>query len=479
MYKIFRNMILICFLCILILPSVRVLAEQDMETKLDNYISNYLEEYQVPGASVAIVHNGEIFYSKSWGVTGETEKKVTIDTPFTVGSISKSLTGLAIMKLINNHIIKLDDPVQKHIPWFTLEDKQAAAQIKIEHLLTQTSGIGTYTGLLISDKESKDSDAIQKNTESLSSIKLTAPIGEKHQYSNANFLILGAIIEEVTNQTYAEYMEQNVFLPLGMNDAAADYESAYRKGYLSGYQSWFGIPLKSSVTYDNGGAPYGYITASAKDMVQYIKFLGQHDFSDFINEENRNLYLTPHIQTGEDRYYGLGIRISNPSSKDKMIWHSGSTPDSHAELFYIPEMDWGGVILTNKNNILEEEGLYYLKFGIIDILNDKEPIEIPNNNPKIQIISLVFICLLLGLFVYLLTLTKSEINRRRSLWRMAGGICLSLSLVLIPLLNKLFMAPLHTFKMFSPDLTLILIITVVLLALNGILMVVISFKKLK
>ena len=215
-----------------------------------------------------------------------------METPFTIESISKSLTGLAIMKLINENIIELDDPVQKHLPWFTLEDKQAAAQMTIKQLLTQTSGISTYTGLLLSDKEAEDFGVIKNNVKSLSNVKLASPLGEKHQYSNANFLILGALIEEVTKQTYAEYMEKNVFLPLGMRNAAANHDLAYQKGYLKGYQSWFGIPRKSAVSYDNGGAPYGYITASAKDMIQYLQFLSQHSFNNFLNEENRNLYNT-------------------------------------------------------------------------------------------------------------------------------------------------------------------------------------------
>ena len=290
---------LLCFFSLLYLPIGQVSAEQEMASKLENYIESYREEYQVPGASVAIVHKGEVFYTQSWGVTGENEESVTMETPFTIGSISKSLTGLAIMKLINEKIIELDDPVQKHLPWFTLEDKQAAAKMTIKHLLTQTSGLNTYIGLSISDKEGKDFDAIKNNVKSLSNVKLTSPLGEKHQYSNANFLILGTLIEEVTNQTYAEYMEQNVFLPLGMGNAAADHDSAYGKGYLKGYQSWFGIPRKSSISYDNGGAPYGYITASAKDMIQYIQFLSQHNFNHFLSEENRNLYTTPHTQTGK------------------------------------------------------------------------------------------------------------------------------------------------------------------------------------
>lgn len=476
------SLILLC--CVKFLPTKQATAnqgmEKDIEKQLESYIESYLEEYQVPGASIAIIQNNEVFYTNSWGITGESEEQVTTETPFTIGSISKSLTGLAIMKLIDENKIELDDPVQKHIPWFNLEDEQEASQINIKHLLAQTSGFSTYTGLSISDKESLGFDSIKNNVKSLSNVNLTAIPGEKHQYSNANFLILGALIEEVTKQTYAEYMEQNVFKPLGMKNAAADYKSAYEKGYLSGYQSWFGVPQKSSVTYDNGGTPYGYIAASVEDLVQYIKFLGGDNFHDFLSDYTMNQYLTPHIQTGENRYYGLGIRISDPNSQGKMIWHSGSTPDSHSELFYIPKTGWGGVILTNKNNQLEEEGLYYLKSGIINILNGEQPFDIPKNTPIIQFIILGFICLLFVLFIYLfLKLKSKKISGNKGLWAILGYLCLILSAIIVPLLIYFVESPWHSIKMFTPDIALLIIITLILLAFNGLASIVISFKKFK
>lgn len=454
-------------------------AEQNTKILIDNYVETFLKEYRIPGASVAITHNSELFYAKAWGITGESGEKVTIETPFTVGSISKSLTGLAIMKLMEEDAVHLEDPVQKYIPWFTLKDKQAAAQITIEQLLTHTSGISTYSGLLISDRESKDFNAIKNNVKKLSNIELTAPPGEKHQYSNANFLILGALIEEVTHQTYSKYMEQQVFLPLGMKTASADNNSAYKKGYLAGYQSWFGFPLKSSVTYDNGGAPYGYITTSTKDMVQYIKFLSQQKKNNFLTEKTMNLYISPLVKTGENRYYGLGLRITNPDSEDRMIWHSGSTPDSHSEVFFIPETGWGGVILTNKNHTFEEYQLIYLKQGIINILNGEEPVDVPPYHPIVQLVTIAVICLLFTLFIYLIIKVKEGRVHKRTAWRIIGIIFVSLSIAVIPLLIYYTASPWHTIKVFNPDIGLITMILIILLALDGLLSIYISFKQLK
>ncbi|MFF2178404.1 serine hydrolase domain-containing protein [Lysinibacillus sp. NPDC058147] len=452
-------------------------AEQDVKSTIDKYVENFLEEQRIPGASIAIVHKNDIFYSKSWGVTGESGEKVTAETPFVVGSISKSLTGLAIMRLVDAGIIQLDDPVQKYMPWFTLKDKQAASQITIKHLLTQTSGISTYSGLAISDKESNDLSAIKENVESLSNVKLTAAPGEKHQYSNANFSILGALIEEVTKQPFSEYMEEQVFSPLGMKNAAANSSMAYEKGYLSGYQSWLGHPVKSSVNYDNGGTPYGYITASASDLVQYIKLLSHHEHNNFLSKNALNLYISPFVQTSQYRYYGLGVRISYPESKEEMIWHSGSNPDARSEVFYLPETDWGGVILTNKSHILEEKSLLYLKEGIINILNGKEPVNAPKYKPTSQVITIAILCLLFVMFIYLLIKVKAKNGNKRGVLGIFGFILLVLAIISIPLLSYNTGTPWHTIRYFAPDIAFLAITLVTFLTLNGLLSIYIACKR--
>ncbi|MGE8203352.1 serine hydrolase domain-containing protein [Heyndrickxia sp. NPDC080065] len=483
--KILENpykVILVCLIFIsfiIFLPVSQISAKQDIKSSINSYVETFLEKHRIPGASIAIVHDNKTFYSSGWGVTGESEVKVTTKTPFLLGSISKSLTGLAIMKLIEDDTINLEDKVQKYIPWFTLKDQQAASHITIKHLLSHTSGISTYSGLLIADQGSKDLNAIKNNVENISNVEPTALPGEKYQYSDANYLILGALIEEVTNQTFSEFMKQYIFLPLGMKNTAADRDGAYKKGYLAGYQSWFGIPRKTTVTYDNGGAPYGYISASSEDMAQYIKLLSQKDRSVFLTKENMNLFLSPLIQTKENRHYGFGWIITNLDSKEKMIWHSGSTPDSRSEIFFLPKTGWGGIILTNKNHALEEEALSYLRDGIIRILNGEKPDDIPKSSFTNQLIALVVLCLLFVTFIYLLIKIKSGKIRKRSAWRISGIIFLVLSISIIPLLIYSVGSPWHTIKLFAADIALSSVIIVILLILNGLLSIYISCKNLR
>ncbi|MFJ8238683.1 serine hydrolase [Bacillus tropicus] len=471
---------LICILCnvlILCITPPKVYAQQNTKVTLDKYIEKFIKEQNIPGAAVAIVHNKEVFFTKTMGVTGESEKKVTSKTPFAIGSISKSLTALAIVKLIEDKKIKLEDPVQRYLPWFKLKNPQISSAITIQHLLTHTSGISTYEGLSLSDKQSKSSTALKENVMKLSNVKVTALPSEKYQYSNANYMILGALIEEVTNETYSSYMEKHVFQPLNMNGAAASKENAYEKGYLTGYQSWFGIPRKSVVSYDNAGAPYGYITANLEDMIQYIMFLNRPEDAQLLKQENMHLYLSPLYKKNSEKGYGFGLRTTNINESETMIWHSGSTPDARAELFNLNESGWGGVILTNKNHVLEETALSVLKKGIISILNGEEPVDIPKNIPLIQIVLLIVTLILCIISIMLIKKYKHMKTVKKLIWLFIGSLFLLISIVFIPLLTYSTSSPWRTIKIFAPDVALFTSIIVTLLAVNGLISILIALRR--
>ncbi|PFF10186.1 penicillin-binding protein [Bacillus cereus] len=471
---------LICMLCnvlILCITPSKVYAQQNIKATLDKYVEKFIKEQNILGAAVAIVHNKDVFFTKTWGITGESEKKVTSKTPFAIGSISKSLTALAIVKLIEDKKIKLEDPVQRYLPWFKLKDSQISSTITIQHLLTHTSGISTYEGLLLSDKQSKSSTALKENVMKLSNVKVTAPPSEKYQYSNANYMVLGALIEEVTNDTYSSYMEKHVFRLLNMNGAAASKETAYEKGYLTGYQSWFGIPRKSVVSYDNAGAPYGYITANLEDMIQFIMFLNRQENPQFLKQENMDLYLSPLYKINSEKSYGFGLRTTNINESETMIWHSGSTPDARAEIFTLNKSGWSVVILTNKNHVLEETALSELKKGIISILNGEEPIDIPKNIPLIQIVLLLVTLILFIISIMLIKKYKHMKSVKKLIWLFIGSLSLLLSIIFIPLLTYSTSSPWRTIKIFAPDVALVTSIIITLLAANGLISIFIALRR--
>lgn len=468
---------ILCNVLMLYITDSKVYAQQNIKIALDKYIEKFIKEQNIPGASVAIVHNKDVFFTKTMGITGESEKKVTSKTPFAIGSISKSLSALAIVKLIEDKKLKLEDPVQRYLPWFKLKDPQTSSTITIQHLLTHTSGISTYEGLALSDKQSENSTELQENVMKLSNLKLTAPPGEKYQYSNANYIILGALIEAVTNETYSSYMEKHIFQPLNMNGAAASKETAYEKGYLTGYQSWFGIPRKSVVSYDNAGAPYGYITANLEDMIQYIMFLNRQEHTQFLKKENIDLYLSSLYKINSEKSYGFGLRTTNINKGDKMIWHSGSTPDARAEIFILNKSGWSGVILTNKNHVLEEPALSVLKNGIISILNGKEPIDPPKNIPFTQSVMSIVIFVLFITSIMLIKKYKHKKTVKKLNWLFVGNLFLLVSIIFIPILTYSTSSPWRTIKIFAADVAFLTSIIVILLAMNGLISIFIALRR--
>ncbi|MGZ3603256.1 MAG: serine hydrolase domain-containing protein, partial [Ktedonobacterales bacterium] len=108
---------------------------------VDDYITARMETAHIPGLSVAIVKGDQIVYLKGYGQADSSGRQVTPQTPFIIGSISKTFTALAVMQLVESGKVELDAPVQRYLPWFRVADPQASAQITVRSLLNHTSGL--------------------------------------------------------------------------------------------------------------------------------------------------------------------------------------------------------------------------------------------------------------------------------------------------------------------------------------------------
>jgi CubicO group peptidase (beta-lactamase class C family) len=197
-----RAKTLIVFVLMLVLLSVPQLSAtvQPVATQqapnmqaIDAYLESQLGQYLIPGLALAIVKGDQIVHLKGFGIADPEKHSVTPDTPFILGSVSKSFTALAIMQLVDAGKVNLDNPVQKYLPSFSVADHQAASQITVRQLLNQISGISTHTGReQFNDNDTSDG-ALEKDVRHLKTVRLSQPVGKKFQYSNTNYTILGAI----------------------------------------------------------------------------------------------------------------------------------------------------------------------------------------------------------------------------------------------------------------------------------------------
>ena len=205
-------------------------------------MTNEIERLNIPGASLAIVKGDQVEYLQGYGISNPDGTEMTPQTPVVLGSVSKSFTALAIMQLVEQGKINLKEPVQTYIPWFQIADQEEAEKMTIQHLLNQTSGLSTYDGQVAI---SKGDQTLKEHIQSLTNTELTYPVGEQYQYSNLNYGILGLVVEEVTNKSYQEYINEYIFKPLEMNNSYADPKDDINNTIAVGYGQLHDCPIES------------------------------------------------------------------------------------------------------------------------------------------------------------------------------------------------------------------------------------------
>ena len=210
---------------------------------LDVYIEQQMHRFNIPGASLTIVEGDQIVHLRGFGRAHPDGEAPTAQTPFFIGSLTKSFTALAVMQLVEAGKIELDAPVQRYLPWFRVTDSQASAQITIRHLLNQTSGLPMLLGMAnLADVDNRP-DAAERQVRALSTVKLTRPVGSKFEYSNLNYNLLGLIVEAASGKCYEDYVQQHIFAPLDMSHSYTSKAEAQQDGLAMGHCFWFGLPV--------------------------------------------------------------------------------------------------------------------------------------------------------------------------------------------------------------------------------------------
>lgn len=302
--------------------------DDEVISEVREYVEQTVKNLHIPGAAFALVKEGSIVHTSAYGIT-PAGMDVKTDTPFLIGSISKTLTAYGILKLTGQHQINLEDKVQKYLPSLSIPPGSNGRELKIRHLLTHRSGISTWQGLRYADLGLDHPDAISQTLTELFSDNIELKPGADFAYSAANYLILAGVIESVTGERFSEYMQQNIFQPLGMADAAANREEAVRRGWVNGYQSWFGFNIPSRASYDNAGAPYGYIAASATDMAYFLAEL-QSLYSAPPASAVSRLMQKPSAPDNSSGY-GFGVRFLQ-NGEVSLAGHGGSNADFRSEM---------------------------------------------------------------------------------------------------------------------------------------------------
>ncbi len=342
---------------------------------IDRYIEEQMKSTKIPGAALAIVKGDSILHIRGFGIADPSGRPVTPETPFVLGSTTKSFTALAIMQLVEKGKIELDLPVQYYLPWFRVADPKASAQITVRHLVNHTSGLTESEGRKgLADRDTS-AGALEKHARVLRKARLRGKVGTRFEYSNSNYIILGNIIQEVSGMSYETYIEQHIFDPLNMKHSFTSQKEAEQNGMAVGYRKWFGYSKPSpDMPFVRGVISAGYLITSARDMAQYlIAHLNEGRYAGklVISPAGMAELLRPTARMDEKWSYAMGW-VTGKMQEEMTIWHNGGTPSFYTYMAILPESRMGMVMLMNMDNLLKANELEIIPYRVIDMLRDRE-----------------------------------------------------------------------------------------------------------
>ncbi|THV26420.1 serine hydrolase domain-containing protein [Glycomyces paridis] len=329
--------------------------------ELDAYIAARLEATAVPGAAWAVVHADGTAHEAYRGEDGDGEP-VTGSTPFLWGSVAKPVTATAVMTLVEDGRIDLDEPARTYLPDFTLADPDHADQVTVRHLLEQTSGIPEGSGVTDHFDADADADPYGRALADLADTAPTTEPGTGFEYASANYLVLGALVQAVADMPYEEYLREAVLDPLGMDTAVADAAAAAE--VPDGHAYAFGRPVAIDAPFDPTGPSYGYLGGTAADLAAFAA-ANLSGGAGVLTPESQALMQTPAASMNERVDYGLGWKLDdrNADLGTTTVWHTGGAPGYSAAVILLPDLDLGVVLAQNAYGFFQDGALVETALG--------------------------------------------------------------------------------------------------------------------
>lgn len=323
--------------------------DKQMGAALDELLSAKFKT-GAPGCVVLVTRNNKIIYRKAWG-NANIELNVAADPEmvFDIASVTKQFTAVAILQLVEQGKIFLQDSIQKYIPGYP----SGGYTITIEHLLTHTSGIKDYLQMEMNTPFIERWDFSPKQfIDSFKNHPLEFKPGTRFSYSNSGYYLLGYIIGKVTGKTYQEYMQEQLFKPLEMSHTYFEKDGMVIPGRVYGYRTE-GTTVKNSdfwsasIKYAAGG-----MCANVDDLLKWHKALYANKI---LKEETFKKAVTPyHLLDGTATRYGYGWYI-NTYNGIRSVEHPGALPGFQARQIYYPDDQVFVVVLTNNGSASMDE----------------------------------------------------------------------------------------------------------------------------
>ena len=346
---------------------------------IDELIQGRMTSHGIPGVAVAVVQGGEIIHLEGYGNADPAGIPVDPDTPFLIGSVSKTFTSLAVYQLVRDGALSLDQPVVPLLSDIAEEPAVGFESVTIQHLLSHTSGLSMADGLAGTMEVHAGQDALRRRIQEILSRPLNRTPGEEYEYSNAGAVLLAGVVEQVTGETFGEYLNSSIFGPLGMDRSFASEADIAATDLATGHRQWFGLWTPTDLPYDLAGVPNGYIGSTARDLA---RFMQAH-----LDGEPAGVMPLTVAEISERRVTPTGWDVPLEASHstgwfvdevagERVVSHAGSLGHFTAHVIIASEADQLGIaVLTNASAFVAagHAGQYDLSLELARLLLGAEP----------------------------------------------------------------------------------------------------------
>lgn len=320
--------------------------EAEIVAAADRLAAEYLSKKGAVGLSVAVALDGDVIVGKGYGLAEvEHSVKADADTLFRVGSITKQFTAVAVMRLVEQGRLSLDDPVTKHLPGYNAQGRE----ITIRHLLTHTSGIKNYTELkqIMVDAPERE---IERQTllDMVQKEPLAFDPGTKTAYTNTGYYLLGMIIEKVSGKAYCAYLRDELFVPLSLTRTRCDSNIEVIEDRAQGYAVVDEELVNDRVLATGTSFAAGVLLASARDLVVWADALSA---GKVVSPASYKLMSTPvQLAGGSVGEYGFGFIIDSLDGR-RRLQHGGSIFGFNAMLARFPDDKVTVAVISNSQTV--------------------------------------------------------------------------------------------------------------------------------
>lgn len=295
------------------------------------------------GATAIVVKEGKTLYRGAIGMANiELEVKAKPEHVFRIGSITKQFTAVAILQLEEQGKLSITDPITKYIPDYPTQGRT----IRIEHLLTHTSGIKSYTNMPEFEQMFRKDLTPMEIVAFFQDQPMEFEPGEKFNYNNSGYILLGVIIEKVSGMPYADYIQKNIFEPVGLKHSYYDSYAQIIPMRAAGYQGDQDNYINAA--YLSTTLPYaaGSLLSNVDDLYKWIQAVHAYKL---VSEKSLEKAFTPYtLKDGSNTGYAYGWSIDEMYGQ-KVIEHGGGIPGFLTASMYLPKDNVFVAVFSNCN----------------------------------------------------------------------------------------------------------------------------------